>query len=181
MPGQTSLTLSILNNAPGGNGNDLALDNIAFQACGPEIDINTSVPFICNNQPITIFSSINGDQYDTPFLQWHVSTDGGLTWFNIAGENDATLTIPNPEIGTQYRLAVANSPANIANSKCRVVSNPSEFEIAPEDFIQFDTLCQGLELQVGNSIYDSTGIYICLLYTSPSPRDATLSRMPSSA
>ena len=24
-------------------------------------------------------------------------------------------------------------------------------------------------------------IYICLLYTSPSPRDATLSRMPSSA
>ena len=26
-----------------------------------------------------------------------------------------------------------------------------------------------------------TGINICLLYTSPSPRDATLSRMPSSA
>ena len=25
------------------------------------------------------------------------------------------------------------------------------------------------------------GINICLLYTSPSPRDATLSRMPSSA
>ena len=25
------------------------------------------------------------------------------------------------------------------------------------------------------------GSYICLLYTSPSPRDATLSRMPSSA
>ena len=25
------------------------------------------------------------------------------------------------------------------------------------------------------------GVYICLLYTSPSPRDATLSRMPSSA
>ena len=25
------------------------------------------------------------------------------------------------------------------------------------------------------------GIYTCLLYTSPSPRDATLSRMPSSA
>ena len=25
------------------------------------------------------------------------------------------------------------------------------------------------------------GIFVCLLYTSPSPRDATLSRMPSSA
>ena len=30
-------------------------------------------------------------------------------------------------------------------------------------------------------IYASNELYICLLYTSPSPRDATLSRMPSSA
>ena len=28
---------------------------------------------------------------------------------------------------------------------------------------------------------ESEGFYVCLLYTSPSPRDATLSRMPSSA
>ena len=28
---------------------------------------------------------------------------------------------------------------------------------------------------------ENEGIQICLLYTSPSPRDATLSRMPSSA
>ena len=27
----------------------------------------------------------------------------------------------------------------------------------------------------------TTGSHVCLLYTSPSPRDATLSRMPSSA
>ena len=30
-------------------------------------------------------------------------------------------------------------------------------------------------------VLGKTGITICLLYTSPSPRDATLSRMPSSA
>ena len=159
-PGVTSLTLSIRNNAPGGNGNDLALDNIAFQACGPEIDINTSAPFICNGQPISIFSEINGDQYSSPYLQWQVSTDGGMTWTDMVGENDATLYLPNPEIDKQYRLAVANSPANISNSKCRVVSNISEFIVAPLDFIQFDTLCQGLELQVGNSIYNSTGVYV---------------------
>ena len=29
--------------------------------------------------------------------------------------------------------------------------------------------------------FDAEFTYICLLYTSPSPRDATLSRMPSSA
>ena len=39
----------------------------------------------------------------------------------------------------------------------------------------------GRVLSVGiNPQADST-IYACLLYTSPSPRDATLSRMPSSA
>ena len=33
----------------------------------------------------------------------------------------------------------------------------------------------------GLSVFIYTCIYTCLLYTSPSPRDATLSRMPSSA
>ena len=34
----------------------------------------------------------------------------------------------------------------------------------------------------GTKLFDSTTKYeSCLLYTSPSPRDATLSRMPSSA
>ena len=32
------------------------------------------------------------------------------------------------------------------------------------------------EIKVSND-----GFFVCLLYTSPSPRDATLSRMPSSA
>ena len=36
-----------------------------------------------------------------------------------------------------------------------------------------------VEINSGLQFYD--GISTCLLYTSPSPRDATLSRMPSSA
>ena len=39
-----------------------------------------------------------------------------------------------------------------------------------------------LALQVGLiSLAVAAGIYVCLLYTSPSPRDSNLSRMPSSA
>jgi hypothetical protein len=38
VPGQTSVELSLRNNAPGGLGNDLAIDNISFRACGPEIE-----------------------------------------------------------------------------------------------------------------------------------------------
>ena len=35
--------------------------------------------------------------------------------------------------------------------------------------------------QVGAEVYGVAGPYICLLYTSPSPRDLSTSRMPSSA
>ena len=35
--------------------------------------------------------------------------------------------------------------------------------------------------EIGNYDKQRTKFYFCLLYTSPSPRDATLSRMPSSA
>ena len=41
-----------------------------------------------------------------------------------------------------------------------------------------DQLIQALSEQFGLQTIDIEG---CLLYTSPSPRDATLSRMPSSA
>ena len=35
--------------------------------------------------------------------------------------------------------------------------------------------------QTQQSRFPDTRVHVCLLYTSPSPRDATLSRMPSSA
>ena len=42
-----------------------------------------------------------------------------------------------------------------------------------EDIVAIEDLC---------AIYTAAGVdYICLLYTSPSPRDLVLSRMPSSA
>ena len=43
--------------------------------------------------------------------------------------------------------------------------------------------CVADEFETGERVWSARGncIAICLLYTSPSPRDATLSRMPSSA
>ena len=47
-----------------------------------------------------------------------------------------------------------------------------------ETFVQKPTDWSGIPLGQGAS---NLKLYTCLLYTSPSPRDATLSRMPSSA
>ena len=40
---------------------------------------------------------------------------------------------------------------------------------------------QSVDVLKDQKIREGIKIYSCLLYTSPSPRDATLSRMPSSA
>ena len=42
---------------------------------------------------------------------------------------------------------------------------------------------EGFDIDVAKKLGESMGVKVefCLLYTSPSPRDATLSRMPSSA
>lgn len=71
-PGQTSVTLSLRNNAPGGIGNDLAIDNISFRACGPEaLILPLEISNICEDgDPITLDATLNGDQYDNPAIQW---------------------------------------------------------------------------------------------------------------
>jgi gliding motility-associated-like protein len=165
-PGTTSLTLSIRNNAPGGLGNDLAIDNISFQACGPEIDASAAGTFFCAGQPATINAAVFGTQYPNPYFQWQISTDNGMTWNDVVGENSNSLFINNPVGGNLYRTLVANSIGTIGNSKCRVISNEVEMLESPDEFVRFDTLCQGLELQIGNSIYNTTGMYIDSLIAS---------------
>lgn len=165
-PGTTSLTLSIRNNAPGGIGNDLAIDNIEFRACGPEIMASATSPFFCFGQSSTINAEVFGGQYPNPYFQWQISTDNGLTWNDLAGENGSSLFIPAPVEGDLYRTLVSSSVVTIDNPKCRVISNEVELLEAPDEFVIYDTLCQGLSLQVGNSIYNSTGMYVDSLIAS---------------
>jgi gliding motility-associated-like protein len=159
-PGTTSLDLAIRNNAPGGSGNDLAIDNISFRTCGPEIIIDTSIPFICDGETAFLEANIIGGQYLTPVFQWQISTNAGLDWNDVVGATNQTLFLGIPVAGNQYRLIVSNSIATIGNPNCRVTSNAKEIEITPILFTHFDTICQGLEIQVGNSIYNSSGIYL---------------------
>ena len=59
---------------------------------------------------------------------------------------------------------------------------PEEDSLAIELDDSQDVLPEGIELADEEAMEVETEEYRhCLLYTSPSPRDATLSRMPSSA
>ncbi len=145
-PGVTQVTLSLRNNAPGGYGNDLAIDNISFRACGPEIDVPATV-FFCAGKPLTIQTNLANSPYNTTFYAWQYQPAGTSTWQTVPGLNSQNIQIATPANGDQYRLVAANTQGNLDLSNCRSVSMPTElvlddpsaFAIGGEDTI----LCNG--------------------------------------
>ena len=124
------------NKAGAAPGNDIALDDITFRACGPTVtsvitnQSSTSLD-ICENAPrqITLNGSVSSSNYTTIGYQWQTSTDGGSSWTDIAGANSDTYTFTTTTSGVfKYRLATAEG-ANIGSSGCRVVSNEIDINV----------------------------------------------------
>ena len=69
----------------------------------------------------------------------------------------------------------------MSNNLRLVINNVSEKKIEDKHFFEKNELKIILDLYAKMVSEGSWKDYGCLLYTSPSPRDATLSRMPSSA
>jgi len=127
--GTSSIVLRMTNNAPGGCGNDLLLDDITFRACGPLVTANIngvadSVD-VCtgDNSVFTLHANVSAG-YSDPVYQWELSTDNGTSWANISGANDTVYTRPStPNVATYlYRLAVSQWE-NINVSTCSILSN----------------------------------------------------------
>lgn len=161
-PNQTSVRLSLRNNAPGGIGNDLALDNITFRPCGDEAFIlPLEVANICEDgEPIPLVATINGSLFGTPAYQWQRSPDGLSNWTDIPGATSTTYLHTEVVAGSYfYRFALANSPGNLTNEKCRLYSNTKEVRVIPKYYNQTDTLCAGLTYTLGGSVFTASGLY----------------------
>ena len=127
--GVSSVVLRMTNNAPGGCGNDILLDDITFRACGPLVTAMiggfADSADVCTGDTavFTLYANVSAG-YDDPVYQWQLSTNNGGSWQNIAMATNRTYIRP-PEItpGTYlYRFAVSQlSNANI--SSCSIVSN----------------------------------------------------------
>ncbi len=125
----TGIVLRMTNNAPGGNGNDIALDDITFRPCGPVITSAiqgyADTVDICegNTTPYTLISTVSS-AYISPVYQWQVSTDLGITWKDIPGANSLTyLRYPTTVAAINwYRLAV-NEQSSAGIIACRISSN----------------------------------------------------------
>ena len=73
------------------------------------------------------------------------------------------------------KVAILDDYQNVSQEfvDLKKLSGKYEFKIFSEPFLD--------EADAIEQLSDFEALLICLLYTSPSPRDATLSRMPSSA
>lgn len=167
--GQSEVVLSLRNNAPGGIGNDLALDNISFRACGPTAKVNTVLPdSICiDGSPVSFEAQVIGSQFATPTFQWQQSIDQGVSWQNINGENSAVFTTTALTEGVnQFRYLVANSEANLQSSLCRINSDVFEVVGVPTATFLTDTICDGLSVDFGGATYSVSGTYVEVLTNS---------------
>ena len=168
-PGETSITLSLRNNAPGGFGNDLALDNITFRPCGPEAQIlPEEIANICEDgDPITIDATIVGDQYDNPQYQWQQSFDEGVTWVDLVGENGPSYTHTNLNGGFYYyRYLLANDPSQLLNTKCRVFSNTKIIFVQPKFYNETVMICEGTTTMIDGVEVGIPGDYVDNLLTT---------------
>lgn len=126
--GNPAIVLRMRNNAPGGNGNDLALDDISFRPCGPvltsSIQGNPPVVNICAaDQLLYTMDAIVSPGFITPVFQWQLSKDSGATWNDIPGAVSLQYQRPSTTAGNYwYRLTVAES-GNGGITACRIVSN----------------------------------------------------------
>lgn len=141
-----SVIVELSNEAPGGNGNDLLLDDIQFRACGPVIQTGFST--ITANQPqnqcvgdsrnYTLKAQV-GDGYTDPSLQWQINKSDGNGWLDIAGQTTDTYNFTisdNTAKIYQYRLSAAEQ-SNIGSPDCRVSSGPlsvtvNAFPVVPD-------------------------------------------------
>ncbi|MEO0338400.1 MAG: hypothetical protein AAF242_04225, partial [Bacteroidota bacterium] len=106
--GVNAIKLTLRNNAPGGFGNDLALDNISFRPCGPGATIPDTTE-VCLGKTSFLDANITlADEFPTLAFQWQVSTDEGFNWTDIPDENATTINLDDPQPGYWYRLKLAN-------------------------------------------------------------------------
>lgn len=126
--GQTSVTLAMRNNAPGGFGNDIALDNISFRACGPEL-LAPDTAWYCPGAPAQLQVHWANAPFADPHFQWQVFSNG--VWEDVPGADSISLTVSNPQNGTRYQLLAASALANLQEESCRVVTQEIRLMASP--------------------------------------------------
>jgi gliding motility-associated-like protein len=162
----TDVIVKMINNAPGGCGNDLLLDDITFRACGPVIQAGfgtISGPAneeICEGSSANYTLTANVSGSNNPSYQWQSNNGNGWADLPLQTINSLDIAFTNAKPGTyQYRLGVGNG-ANISSLQCRVYSSPLIVTVNPKPVVSAippQTVCEGNTLRL---TADGGGSYV---------------------
>lgn len=126
-PGQNNVILKMINNGDGGCGNDLAIDDIVFRACGDITEITSDLSgaddlVLCNSQS-AISTTLTVITISGVFVQWQSSLDG-QNWTNISGATSETYVASGLNNSTFFRVNTATDVDNLGNVFCSFFSEP---------------------------------------------------------
>lgn len=127
---QTSCSVVMLNNAPGGCGNDYVVDDITLSPCGPGINLSASPStIVCGGQSAILQSTYTVGSYTLPQYQWQYSSNGS-SWTDVIGANASNYTIASSSFSNSgfYRL-LASENGNISSPNCRIIAGPINFSV----------------------------------------------------
>ena len=140
-PDNPNIVLRMTNNAPGGYGNDLALDDITFRPCGAKvaaaIENHSDTVNICEgNREVFTLHGEAAAAYLSPVYQWQLSVDTGKTWKDIPGAT-ATTYVRSPVTTPGqywYRMAVVEQ-RSASITHCRISSNQVFINVHPKPVV----------------------------------------------
>lgn len=134
-PGQTSFTLTIRNNAPGGGGNDWAIDDVTLATCTPNLTLTPSGGAnVCYGNQVDMSTLVRSYYPNYTQWTWERSLDGGATWNStgvsgtgsptqVSGEWEYTSNYPSFLADSSvhhnmFRIKVASTGSNLADDAC---------------------------------------------------------------
>jgi hypothetical protein len=146
-PSETSFTLGIRNNAPGGGGNDWAIDDITLTTCIPEMNYYpNSMATVCRQNARTIYDTVSSFYNNYVYYKWQRSTNGGSIWNDVTGTQGPATPVYNVTAGAwqylthfvihatntnlsnngdMYRVVAATTSPNLGTSNCIVTDGVS--------------------------------------------------------
>jgi len=147
-PTQTTMVISIRNNAPGGGGNDWAIDDIGVSSCYPSMLLTPNKPdTLCQGADDTVRFKVTA--FFNNYTEWKLekSVDNGVTWattgVDTTGQPASGSATPvyNASSGLyeylvtryfrisptdniiKYRITVASTTANLSNANCSFITS----------------------------------------------------------
>ncbi|WP_449047825.1 gliding motility-associated C-terminal domain-containing protein [Parapedobacter sp.] len=169
---QTEFDLVLINDNPGGCGNDLAIDDVQFTPCGPPISLamdetlkQVDTLFFCDRdtEHIVVTGSIAADDSYSgePVFQWQTRQGEDTAWRDMDGERDNALRIM-PTHNQWYRLTAAASTANLDKPLCRISSEPIRIarlaqQAGATDVDERGAICSDESMLLNPAEYISTG------------------------